>query len=746
MESLRGYITSIIYENSQNDYKVCNLMTEDGEVTIVGTLSAVGEGEQLKVNGEWTVHKIYDEQFKVSSFEVVEPEDEEAIERYLGSGLIKGVGPSLAKRIVQKFGKDSFTIVEQQPEMLATVKGISLNKAREIGIIMHEKRGYREAMMFLQKYAISNNLAIKIYSYYQDSIYRIIEENPYKIAEDISGIGFKTVDEIASKVGIHMDSDYRIKSGLLYTLLLATGQGHMYLPEDILVERASNILEVPAEAVIPHIENLMMDRKLIIKKPEKNDEARLVFASANFYCERAIAGMLRNICVDFTDDKSLSDNKLTGRLDNICDQNGIVLDDIQMQAVKSAIRNGISIITGGPGTGKTTTINTIIKYFVSGGYDVVLAAPTGRAAKRMTEATGYEAKTLHRLLEINGGVDDETHGAKFERNEENPIEADVIIVDEMSMVDEYLMQALLKAIEPGSRLVMVGDADQLPSVGPGQVLRDLIESGFFCVTRLEKIYRQEGSGDIVTNAHLVNKGKPIEIDNKSKDFFFLKREDTKRVLANIVELITDMLPGYVNATPFDIQVMTPTRKGTVGVEALNSYIQEKLNPPTQDKRECQYGETVFREGDKVMQVKNNYKAEWEIVGKYNIPVDAGLGVFNGDIGRIIKIDTHDNSVKVEFDDRKQVDYPFSSLDELELAYAITVHKSQGSEYEAVVMPIMPGPRQLLNRNLLYTGITRAKQCLVMLGDENTLYEMIENNNESRRFCDLRSRITEVFSE
>lgn len=746
MEILNGYITSIRFESADDGYKVCDFMTEDGEETIVGNLFGVGEGEVLEVTGEWTVHPVYDKQFKVSSFKVVAPKGEEAIIRYLGSGIIKGIGNSLAKRIVDMFGEDSFDIVENKPEMLAQVKGISLAKAREIGVIVHEKRGYRDAMMFLQQFGIGNTLAIKIYSYYGDRIYSLIEENPYRLAEDISGVGFKTADEIAARVGIVGDSEYRIKSALQYTLMQAMGQGHMFLYRGELIARTAETLEINPDAITPLIENLYVEKKLILRQPSDDSKDEIIYLASNFYTERSIAGMLRSLSVDMSSESRFTPATLRKRIEDLCDADETFLDSTQMSAVEAAVNNGVSIITGGPGTGKTTTINIIIKYFMEENLDIFLAAPTGRAAKRMTEATGYEARTIHRLLEINGAVDEDGKGARFERNEDNPIEADVIIVDEMSMVDVFLFQALLKAVLEGTRLVLVGDADQLPSVGPGQVLRDLLESNCFTVTRLTKIYRQEGSGDIVTNAHLINRGEKVSIDNKSRDFFFLKRNDTRRILANIVELMTKNLPGYVNATPFDIQVMTPTRKGIVGVEALNRFVQESINPPSEDKGEFMYGETLFREGDKVMQVKNNYKAEWTVYGKHNIPIDAGLGVFNGDMGIVKKVDRYNSILTVEYDDHRMIEYPFSDLDELELAYAITVHKSQGSEYAAVIMPIMPGPRQLLNRNLLYTGVTRAKNCLVMLGDEETLCKMIENNSENRRNSGLRDRIAEIMEQ
>lgn len=738
MEIIKGYISSIRYKNPTNGYTVLSFTIDQNEETVVGNFLNVSEGEMLEISGDWIIHPIYDRQFKATSYKTVTPDDELSIIRYLGSGIIKGIGPTLAKRIVDEFGTETFHVMEEQPELLEKIKGITLRKAQEIGVIMQEKRGYREAMVFLGKYGISNALAIKIYSFYEDRIYSIIKENPYRLAEDISGVGFKTADEIAAKVGVKSNSDYRIQSGILYTLLLATGQGYLYLPKDILENEAAGILEVDKEAVEPQILNLAMDKKVLIK-------GTAVYSPYNYYAEQSCAGMLRNIAVDFFEDEEVNDKALEKEIDRFAGNSEIVLDPLQRKAVVCAVKNGISIITGGPGTGKTTIIKTLINYFEAKCMDILLTAPTGRAAKRMTEATGYEAKTIHRLLELSG-VPEDSKEAGFGRNEENPLEADVVIVDEMSMVDIFLFKALLKAIPTGARLVMVGDAYQLPSVGPGQVLRDLIESECFPVTKLETIFRQEGTGDIVLNAHRINHGEHIAIDNKSRDFFFIERHDSNKILVNTVELITKSLPGYVNADPFDIQVMTPMRKGILGVVSLNRYLQNALNPAAPDKKEHPYGEDIFREGDKVMQIKNNYQAQWEVLGKYNIPIDGGLGVFNGDVGRIAKIDEDNSSLTVEFDDRKMVEYPFTNLDELELAYAITIHKSQGSEYSAVVMPLLSGPRQLMNRNLLYTGVTRAKNCLVILGAYGTVLEMIDNNEENLRYSGLKDRIIEIFAE
>lgn len=737
METIQGYVSSILYRNPDNGYSVLGFVIDNTEETAVGSFLSVSEGETLKLSGEWVVHKTYGRQFKATSYETIQPEDEISILRYLSSGIIKGIGPTLAKRIVDHFGSDTFRIMEETPEMLDCIKGISLKKAQEIGVLMQEKKGYRDAMVFLSKYGIGNTLAIKIYAFYEDRVYRVMEENPYKLAEDIPGVGFKTADEIAGRMGVKTDSNYRIQCGILYTLSLATGQGFMYLPREVLVSKASEILEVKEEAIDVHIDNLCMDRKIIIK-------GDAVYAASNYYVEQSVAALLHTISLDAFDEpeNALAIKK---QVDAIAKANDLELDPLQTEAVVKASMHGVSIITGGPGTGKTTTIRTLIGYFEKEGMDLALAAPTGRAAKRMTEATGYEAKTIHRLLEINGSLEEDRNDPGFNRNEENPLDVDAVIVDEMSMVDVFLFRALLRAIPPGARLIMVGDDHQLPSVGPGQVLRDLIESECFPVTKLETIFRQEGSGDIVLNAHRINHGEPIKVEKGSADFFFLERNDISKIQVNIVELITKSLPPYVGAAPFDIQVLTPTRKGNLGVIALNRYLQNALNPASKTKREHYYGEDVFREGDKVMQVRNDYQAEWEIVGKYNIPIDAGIGVFNGDTGRIIKIDEDDSSLMVEFDDQRRVTYPFNALDELELAYAITVHKSQGSEYGAVIMPVMQGPRQLLNRNLLYTGVTRAKKCLVMIGSPSIVQEMIENNQENLRYSGLKERIVELFA-
>ncbi len=739
MDNITGYVDHIVYQNSDNGYTVMTLVAEGEEVTCVGMCKGLGQGENISAEGEYIEHPVYGRQFKIQTYETVAPTDCAGMERYLGSGAIRGVGEALAARIVKKFGDDTFRIIEEEPERLAEVKGISERKAQEIAVQMEEKKDLREALVYLQQYGISNTLAVKIYNTYGMEMYSVMRENPYRLAEDVSGVGFRIADEIAGRIGIHTDSDYRIRSGILYTLLQAVGEGHCFLPLELLLRRASELLGVSEENIRPQVDNLIMDRKLVAK-------GDAVFAAAYYYAELNCANMLRNLNIPMLEAENLpaQDMAIRKRLERMADNLSMELDELQLKAVEESIKNGLFILSGGPGTGKTTTINMIIRYFESEGMDIFLAAPTGRAAKRMTEATGFEAKTIHRLLELNSALsDDDTRRASFERNQENPLEADVVIIDEMSMVDIQLFQALLKAILPGTRLILVGDVDQLPSVGPGQVLRDLMNSEAFPMVTLEKIFRQAGESDIVVNAHRINKGEQIALDNKSRDFFLLERNDVNVIYKHMIQLIREMLPKYVNATPFDIQVLTPMRKGSLGCETLNGILQRYLNPADPHKKEHSYGNTVFREGDKVMQIKNNYQLEWEIVGRYNIPIDKGMGVFNGDMGRVLEINETMSTLLVEFDDGRRVNYPFSGLEELELSYAITIHKSQGSEYPAVILPLLGGPRMLFNRNLLYTGITRARNCVTILGSSETVRNMIDNVSENRRYTALESRIREI---
>ena len=743
METIKGYVDHIIYQNKDNGYAVLSMNVDDEEEICVGIFRGVDNGENLEIIGEYVEHPSYGFQFKASSFKVVEPDDLLSMERYLGSGAIKGVGEALAKRMVKRFGKDTFRVIDEEPERLVEVKGISERIAQQIADQMIEKREIREAFLFLQKYGITNTLAVKIYEKYGMGMYSILKENPYRLAEDIQGVGFRLADEIAEKIGIHTDSDYRIRSGILYTLLQASLEGHMFLPMRVLVRRSTDLLQVPEEAIRAQIQNLHMDHKVVVKKTTDEPE---VYAFSYYYAELNCARMLRELNVLMESELLDSEEKrIETILQRILKEQGLELDELQKNAVLECVKHGIMILSGGPGTGKTTTINTIIRYFDEEGMDILLAAPTGRAAKRMTEATGYEARTIHRMLEINGGMEDGSR-ARFERNGENPLEADVVIIDEMSMVDIYLFQSLLEAVSVGTRLILVGDVDQLPSVGPGQVLQDLIESKSFPTVMLKKIYRQAGESDIVMNAHRINMGQKIALNNKSKDFFFLPRNDVQVIYKHMIQLITEKLPRYVEAQPYDIQVLTPMRKGSLGVETLNEILQRYLNPADPSKQEHMTGERIFREGDKVMQIKNNYQLEWEIVSQYGIRIDSGSGVFNGDIGTIRRIREESSTVQVEYDEHRLVEYTFSQLDEIELAYAITIHKSQGSEYPAVLLPLLSGPKMLMNRNLLYTAVTRARKCVTILGSQEVVDGMIENENQYHRYTGLGRRILELESE
>lgn len=739
MENQKGYVDHIIYRNGENGYTVLVLSCEKEDITCVGTFKDIDQGESLEVRGDYVEHPVYGAQLKVSEYRIVTPEDAASMERYLGSGAIKGIGPALAARIVKKFGNDTFRIMEEEPERLAQVKGISENKAREIAVLFEEKKEMREAMVFLQQYGISNTLAIKIYRTYGMNIYGVMRENPYRLAEDINGVGFRIADEIASKIGIHTDSDYRIRSGIVYILLQSAQEGHCYLPKSELLERSAVLLGLDKETLEPQLSNLMMEKKIVIKE-------ECVYAMTYYYAELNCAKMLHDLNISIGGEEGLpasEERKIEDKIKKIESELNIELDELQRKAVLESVKNGLFLLSGGPGTGKTTTINTMIRYFEAEGMDILLAAPTGRAAKRMTEATGYEAKTIHRMLELNGALTEERKNVKFERNEENPLEADVVIIDEMSMVDLHLFQSLLKAVSVGTRLIMVGDVDQLPSVGPGQILKDLIASDQFQVIILRKIFRQAGESDIVVNAHLINRGEAIRLDNKSKDFFFLERNDVNVIYKHMVQLVSEKIPRYVNATPYDVQVLTPMRKGSLGVEVLNKILQQYLNPPDESKAEHTYGEGVFRVGDKVMQIKNNYQLEWEVVSRYGIPVDKGMGIFNGDMGIVKEINDYSQTMVVEYDEKRLVTYAYAQLEEIELAYAITIHKSQGSEYPAVIMPILTGPRMLFNRNLLYTGVTRAKKCVTILGSSKMLEVMIKNKSEGVRYTGLEKRIRET---
>lgn len=741
-----GYVDHIIYQNPGNGYTVMTVTDEKSEVTVTGMFRGIEAGERVRIEGSYQEHPSYGEQLRMESYEVLPPDDCKSIERYLGSGAIKGVGEKLAQRIVKKFGEDTFRVIEEEPQKLIQIKGISERIAREIAEQVYEKKEMRRAMLFLQDYGITDKLAVKIYERYGEGVYDMLRTNPYKMAEDIEGVGFKRADEIAKNVGILVDSEYRIRCGLLYTLSQALAAGHTCLPEQILIRNGCVLLGLTEEEVKVQLTNLIIDHKVFVRKEDEEGEM-YVYSPAAYRAENQCAALLQKLDICFFEEGedclSKEESLIYDKIQQIEDENGIVLDNLQRQAVLKAIQHGVMVLTGGPGTGKTTTIHIMLRYFEREQMQIELAAPTGRAAKRMSEACGMEARTIHRLLEVNGASED-GKTAGFGRDMNYPLDADVIIVDEMSMVDIFLFQALLSAIPQGTRLIMVGDVDQLPSVGPGCILKDLIDSRVYSVVMLNKIFRQAAESDIVVNAHRIHDGKMPNINNReSRDFYFLRREDPNVMYNNIVQLVTDKLVRYVGTSPMDIQVLTPMKKGAMGVETLNAILQRYINPPEKGKREHLSGDTLFREGDKVMQIKNNYKLEWEITGKYNLPIQTGQGVFNGDIGIVKEINEYASTLQVEFDEGKKVNYRFEELDELELAYAVTIHKSQGSEYPAVVIPLLGVPGLLTYRNLLYTAVTRAKKCVTIIGNETIMQNMILGENKQKRYTGFCYRIQEM---
>ena len=740
METEKGYIGHFTFKNEDESFTVFDLVTDGGTVVCVGPARGYGEGEMVEVTGEYVVHPLYKRQLKISSIKEVEPEDTVQVERYLGSGAIKGIGEALAKRIVKMFGDDTFRIAQEEPERLAEVKGISLKKAYDIGEQIARKRDMREAMMFMQEYGISQNLGNKIYQRYGAQVYKILKENPYRLAEDIDGVGFKIADEIASKIGIDISSEFRIRCGLIYTLNTMSYDGNCYYPKDELFSRTAALLDIDTLVMDTQLQNLAMDHKVVVKVV---DDVERVYLPLFYREETKCADKLLELRDSYDSEFSKkSANDLMMQIEEAEKSMNIELDMLQKQATVKCLKNGVFILSGGPGTGKTTTINMIIRMFEEYHLDFMLAAPTGRAAKRMTESTGYEARTIHRLLEVGGDTSD---GSKpyFDRNEDNPLEVDAIIVDEMSMVDIHLMVALLNAIEPGTKLVLVGDVDQLPSVGPGQILRDILLSECFESEKLEKIFRQDNESHIVSYAYSINKGQQIDFSKKYPDFFLLEKNEPAVIYDYIEVLIKDKLPKQFNINPLDTQILTPMRKGAIGVEVLNPILQARLNPPDSSKKEYLHGDIIFREGDKVMQIKNDYNLEWEVVGKYNIPIESGTGVFNGDVGKIAEINTYIKEVTVEFDDGRRARYSYENMDELEHAYAVTIHKSQGSEYPVVILPILPGPRMLMSRNLLYTGITRAKECVIIIGSSETVGSMISQDMIQRRYTSLNEKLIEI---
>ncbi len=740
MEERKGYVSHIIFRNQENGYTVFELEMSDGETeTCVGTIPFINEGEYVCLKGEMVKHPVYMEQLKVSSFEVEEPDDAMAMLRYLASGAIAGIRGGLAKRIVDKFGDDTFRIIEKEPERLAEVKGISAKKAIAISMQFEEKHEMRKAIIFLQKYGVSNQLAVKIFKAYGNALYDVVRQNPYQLAEDITGVGFKIADDIARKSGFALDSVARIRAGILYVLHEGTGNGYVYMPEKLLFQDATYRLEVSPDKIADALDGMERDRAVIVT------EERNIYLPSLYYAELNCARMLTDLNVPMR----RNSKALDAMIERMEKAEKLELDERQKMAVREAMCSGLLVITGGPGTGKTTTINMMIRCMREEGMEILLAAPTGRAAKRMSEATGYEAQTIHRLLEYNGALLEQEDSADrnqeelFGRNEWNPLETDVIIIDEMSMVDIYLFHSLLKAVAVGTRLILVGDVNQLPSVGPGNVLKDIIRSHCFNIVKLSRIFRQAAESDIIVNAHRINDGEEIALDNQSKDFFCLKREDSHGVLEVMLWLVRDKMPKYTDCTPFDVQVLTPMKKGELGVYRCNEILQKYLNPESPNKGQIESHGVLFREGDKVMQMKNNYQIKWQVRGYHNVMIEEGEGVFNGDCGIITEIDALNKEITVRFDDEKYVTYPQGNWDELELAYAITIHKSQGSEYPAVVLPILTGPRPLMNRNILYTAVTRGKKCVTIVGNKQTVLDMIHNKTEQLRYSSLCERICEI---
>jgi len=748
VDKLKGTVEKIIFRNPANGYTVLSVDTKDESVVCTGYLQQINAGESMEFTGEYVFHPKYGQQFHSDQARMVMPEGPEALERYLGSGAIKGIGPVLARRIVERFGEDTLRILDEEPERLSEIKGITKRKAQEIAAYQEEQKDLRNVCIFLGEYGISNALAVKLYGLYDQRIYTIIRDNPYQLADEVSGIGFRKADEIARKTGVDPGSDYRIRACIIYILQAALEQGNVYLPDNVLKHRVMQTLQPVTVDGICEIEDsdlenglmgLLLEQRIIIK----GTEPRQVFYSQNYYTELGIARMLADLNLHIR----IPEEKIEKRIERVQAQSGLVLDEMQKKAVKTAAQSGILVITGGPGTGKTTTIRALIRYFENEGLDrICLAAPTGRAAKRMTEAAGYEAKTIHRMLELGTELTDSSEGARFNRNEDSPLEADVVIIDEVSMIDIFLMNALLKAIRPGTRLILAGDANQLPSVGPGNILKDIIASECFETVKLVKVFRQATESEIITNAHKINRGESISLRPDSRDFIFIRRDNPGSITGAVLTLLRDKLPGYVQADIRDIQVLSPMKKTSLGVYQLNQFLQASLNPPHTGKQEIVMGSLVLREGDKVMHIRNNYDLAWQMRSSSGYVYEKGTGVFNGDIGIVEKINPHSQMLEVQFDDGKHAVYEAEQIEELTLAYAATIHKSQGSEYPAVILPLLSGPDILMTRNILYTAVTRARRCVVIVGSEQTVRRMIENSRERERYSGLKDRLLEILQQ
>lgn len=735
LEEIEGNVSHIVFRSEETGYTVCSITDKGEEFTLVGSFSHISVSEKIKAKGRWKEHPIYGKQFSVEEYQLEVPDNLFGIEQYLASGAIKGIGKAIAARIVKKFKEDSLRIMEEEPERLAEIHGISMQKAMDIATNLSGQREQQDIFLLLQGYGISLNLSYKIYQHFQGETLRVLQENPYRIAEELEGVGFKKCDELAKKVGVEKESPFRMRAGINYTLLQGEWHGHCYLPFSILKREAERILEMPLKDLEEQLLELQLQGKVKIKGEN-------VYRAGTYYREMRVASRLLQLNVE---EEEAHVDSWEKAIDTLLDREKITLDPLQRKAVSLAASSGVLVITGGPGTGKTTTIKTILQLFTGQGKSIALAAPTGRAAKRMGEATDYPAKTLHRLLEYMGREDQEQEDrdfSLFQRNEENPLEYDVLIVDEMSMVDLYLMDALLRAVPVGCRLILVGDSEQLPSVGAGNVLKDIIASQCMKTISLKKIFRQAMESDIVVNAHKINQGIEPDLGKKSKDFFFIRGQEPKQILENIAILMKEKLPKYLSTDPLSIQVMSPQKKGLLGVENLNRFLQERLNPPGKNKPEYEGSGNIFRLGDKVMQIKNDYQLAWEIPGNFNLPIESGEGVFNGDIGKITEINAYQKTVTVFFEERKVV-YSFQDLENLELAYAITIHKSQGSEYPAVLLPMYPGPKMLMTRNILYTAITRAKSCVCLLGHPKVFLEMLHNEQELKRYSGLAQQLQTI---
>lgn len=739
MEVLNGFVESIVFRSDDTGYVVCKIRSEKNLISAVGTVPFIKEGQNVKLKGYWTVHKQFGNQFNIQEYEEVLPNSLDGIEKYLSAGVIHGIGPVTAKKIIAKFGEETLDIMENHIERLMEIEGIGEKKFQIIYESYIEQQGLKDVILYFHKHGVTNNQCMKIYKKFGVNAKQIVSANPYILCDEISGIGFKTADRIAMSIGIENNSDFRIQSGIKYTMNQFCAAGSTYMPKaDIIKECEKNLL-VSKELIEKNLYDMAATQKIVLEKVNGEEGG---FLLQYYYCELGVTSKI--ITLGLQDIQTINTD-VDFEIDVFEKEQKINFADSQREAIRGAFNNGIEIITGGPGTGKTTIIKAIIHIYENNGMKVILGAPTGRAAKRMTESTGREAKTIHRLLEM-GVSEDEGNESVFAKGESSPLDCDVIIIDEASMIDIMLMHSLLKAINLGTRLIIVGDVDQLPSVGPGNVLRDLIESEYIKVVRLKEIFRQGTESLIVVNAHRINEGQMPLLNQKDKDFFFINGENQEKIVDTIKDLINRRLPTFNNTWDKlrDMQVLTPMRKGILGVNNLNLSLQEMFNPKSKDKKEKELKDITFREGDKVMQTKNNYTLKWFRVSGSG--ENEGIGVFNGDLGFIDSIDEERKCMTIIFDDERKVVYDYNFLDELDLAYATTIHKSQGSEFKVVIIPVFMGSPFLMNRNLLYTGITRAKQLVVVVGFQKALMYMINNTNSMERHSALKYRIRDIISQ